>query len=379
MNPYFYIIQHKQTKIYYAGCRFAKNCNPSELLTEGGYLTSSHVVNELIREEGIDAFVIRRIKTFSSADEALDYETRFLQKVDACNNPQFYNRSNNAGFSTLNQDARRSIMLERYGVENAMQIPGISQKASQSIKNNNMERYGVEYTCSLPHVQDKIKQTNLERYGVDNVFKSPEFQDKVKQTNLERYGVDNPFKSPEIQDKAKQTNLERYGFEYATQSEEVKDKIRQTNLDRYGVEYTLQLKDVQEKARKTCNEKYNTDYYTQTSEFKRRYKETCLMKYGADHFFKSEEGRKVLSEGQKGTKHHRFRGWYITPKGRFASLSEIRDKAPELGTVVNKWCNNSSKVISKRIYDYSSYLNTNYDSSIIGKTFKELGFSFEEV
>lgn len=283
MIPYFYIIQHKQTKIYYAGCRYARNCNPSELLTEGGYLTSSRVVNELIREEGIDAFAIRRIRTLSSDGEALEYETRFLQKVDARNNERFYNRSNNIGFTKLTPDAFRSIMLERY--------------------------------------------------GVDTPFKSPEIQDKIRQTFLENHGVDSPLKSPLIQDKIRQTNLERYGFENPMQAKEVQDKARQTNLERYGV----------------------------------------------DHYCKTEEGRNMASERQKGAKHHSFKGWYITPEGRFASLGEIRDSATELGTAVLRWCINSSKVISKHMYDCSSYLNTTYDSSIIGKTFKELGFGFEEV
>lgn len=36
-NSYFYIIQHIESKIYYAGVRYAKKCNPNELLTIGGY------------------------------------------------------------------------------------------------------------------------------------------------------------------------------------------------------------------------------------------------------------------------------------------------------------------------------------------------------
>ena len=89
-TPYFYIIQEKATGKYYAGSRTAKNCHPSDLLSS--YHTSSKVVSEKISSGS--EFVVRKIRV---RDDALDYETRYLKKVDARNNDAFINQHNNEG------------------------------------------------------------------------------------------------------------------------------------------------------------------------------------------------------------------------------------------------------------------------------------------
>ena len=94
-NSYFYIIQHTESKIYYAGVRYAKNCNPNELLTIGGYSTSSNIVNNIISEFGLSSFVIRKIKQFQTQEEVINYETRFLKRVNARTNDTFFNMHNN--------------------------------------------------------------------------------------------------------------------------------------------------------------------------------------------------------------------------------------------------------------------------------------------
>lgn len=100
-TPYFYIIRETATGKYYAGSRIKRGCHPSELLV--GYLTSSHLIQSLCDSDP-HAFTVDRVHTFTTADEAEDYETRFLQKVDARNNPRFYNQHNNTagGFKNAN-------------------------------------------------------------------------------------------------------------------------------------------------------------------------------------------------------------------------------------------------------------------------------------
>ena len=95
MIPYFYIIKHKVSGKYYAGSRTSKKSNPSELLEKEGYVTSSGIVKHIIETEGIDSFEIIRTKTFSNPEEAYDYETRFLRKVNAAKNKSFLNLHNN--------------------------------------------------------------------------------------------------------------------------------------------------------------------------------------------------------------------------------------------------------------------------------------------
>lgn len=101
-RPYFYIIQHKKTKMYYAGSSCNKESDPSKFLSKSGYKTSSKIIKKIIKEEGIEAFQIRTIKLFQSAAEAYRYEKRFLEKVDARNNDRFYNLHNNESDLCLN-------------------------------------------------------------------------------------------------------------------------------------------------------------------------------------------------------------------------------------------------------------------------------------
>jgi hypothetical protein len=94
-QPYFYIIQDVRNGMYYAGAKWGKDANPSNFMIEGGYTTSSNTINKLIRQHGLDNFIIRKIMTFETPKEACYHETRFLEKVGARKNKKFYNLHNN--------------------------------------------------------------------------------------------------------------------------------------------------------------------------------------------------------------------------------------------------------------------------------------------
>ena len=102
-QPYFYIIQDVRNGMYYAGAKWAQDANPITFMIEGGYNTSSETIKELIRQHGLDNFIVRKVRTFSSAQKAYDYETKFLQRIDSRNNPRFYNKHNNDGWISNNK------------------------------------------------------------------------------------------------------------------------------------------------------------------------------------------------------------------------------------------------------------------------------------
>jgi hypothetical protein len=160
-KPYFYIIQNVLTKKYYAGSRWSKYSDPLELLTEGGYCTSSKTVLKLIERYGISTFIVRKIKVFSKGNEAYEYETKFLKRVNASKNPMFYNLHNN---------------------NNAL--------CPQKLRNNMLECYGVEYPFMLPAVQEKIRIVVKERYGVDNISQLEEIK-KKKLITKKKYRIKN--------------------------------------------------------------------------------------------------------------------------------------------------------------------------------------------
>ncbi len=51
-TPYFYIIEHTSSGIYYAGSKYAKDADPNILLEHSGYLTSSNTIHIIIKKEG---------------------------------------------------------------------------------------------------------------------------------------------------------------------------------------------------------------------------------------------------------------------------------------------------------------------------------------
>lgn len=131
-TPYFYIIQEISTGIYYAGSKFGIGANPENFLKENGYITSSETIRLLIKKNGIKSFIVRKIRKFSNRIDAYNYETRFLNKIDARNNPNFYNKHNNNGIAFGTNDFTK-IMFEKYGVINYTQQDHIKEKLKNTI------------------------------------------------------------------------------------------------------------------------------------------------------------------------------------------------------------------------------------------------------
>jgi hypothetical protein len=95
---------------------------------------------------------------------------------------------------------------------------------------------------------------------------------------------------------------------------------------------------------------------------------------------KSLKGRKKpagfgdkLSAAVKGEKHWSYNGRYHTPHGDYPNSTAIEDIVPN--QLVRKWCKSPDKAITKSQYAQVKYLQT-YGRSVIGKTFREIGFFF---
>jgi hypothetical protein len=192
----------------------------------------------------------------------------------------------------------KQTILNRYGVESAMQSDIIREKAKQT----NIERYGVDNAFKDADIREKAKQTNLERYGVDNVFKDATIREKAKKTNIERYGVDNVFKDADIREKAKQTNIERYGTETPFHSSAIQDKIKQTNLERYGVTIVSKNETIKEKIKQTNMERYGVESSLSSTYVRKKIKQTNLERYGVENPF----GNTEIQENIKQTNLERY-------------------------------------------------------------------------
>jgi len=81
--------------------------------------------------------------------------------------------------------------------------------------------------------------------------------------------------------------------------------------------------------------------------------------------------------GKTGDKSPSFSGYYITPWGKFGSTyMACKDKNVSEMTIL-KWCKNPNQIINSWNLRQSKYLKS-FKESPVNKTFKELGFDFEE-
>lgn len=269
--PYFYIIQHNESKKFYAGCRFAKNCNPSEFWQPGGYFTSSPTVKRIISSEGIEAFSIVKIKTFTTGDDAFNYETRFLHKVKAATNPNFINGHENRALSYGTTEFKE-MMMKLHGVENPSSLDWVKEKKVETflknygvknmweveeLRQNHINAIREKYNdptitnCSqAQEVKDKKAHTHLKNYGVEHAWQSEELRLKHIQMMRENYNdptITNCSQLQAVKDKKQESALREYGVTNVFKSEVIKDKIKQVNLTKYGVEHASQCQFVKDK------------------------------------------------------------------------------------------------------------------------------------
>ena len=140
--PYFYIIQHKETGKKYAGSRWAKGCHPDEFMTEGGYTTSSPIINSLIAEYGLKCFTIIELITLEEinipfgTNSIKKYEDWFLQYHDCAKSKDWYNTHNNTGFVVAGTEEYKNIFMELYGVTHPMKNIDVVNKRLKSLNNN---------------------------------------------------------------------------------------------------------------------------------------------------------------------------------------------------------------------------------------------------
>ena len=181
-QPYTYLIKFRPTNQIYYGVRYAKNCNPSDLFVT--YFTSSNEICNLLQTHGIENFEWYIRKTFNTANEAREWESKVLKRINAAQHPSFINKCN--GMAPSSDQEIRDVILKtfilKYGVDNPSKHPDVIQKI-------------INYWNSLSdedkeNINNKRSNTCLLRYNETNVMKIPSVREKAKQTNNKTYGVD---------------------------------------------------------------------------------------------------------------------------------------------------------------------------------------------
>lgn len=130
-TPYTYFVLHIPTGKKYYGSKYGKDSNPDRFWKSGGYFTSSTKIKDLLQEYGADSFRAEVRKVFDTPDQALNYEYRFLNKVDALNKVEWLNE-NLGGEKFRNVGPASSKALESQ--RNKKQTPEGNARRSASLK-----------------------------------------------------------------------------------------------------------------------------------------------------------------------------------------------------------------------------------------------------
>jgi hypothetical protein len=122
-------------------------------MTKNGYTTNSKKINQIIEEHGIETFEVVKIRL---VEDAYDYETRFLRKVNAAKNKKFYNGHNNT-LAVLGSEEFYGAMKKQYGTTHALKVPEIKKKAMAKKKETTSSLEWKE-TVGRP-ATEKMKET----------------------------------------------------------------------------------------------------------------------------------------------------------------------------------------------------------------------------
>lgn len=109
--------------------------------------------------------------------------------------------------------------IQRYGVA----YPAQSKKIQEKMKATNRERYGVE---NIFEDKQRIQKALIDKYGVENAMSIPGAKEKMKKTqsSLDR---------KTIEEKRKKTNMERYGHECSLHNITIQQNIRKNSKKKY--------------------------------------------------------------------------------------------------------------------------------------------------
>lgn len=314
-QPYFYIIQHKSSGKYYAGCKYAQDANPSKFMIEGGYITSSPIIKKIIEDQGLSSFDIKKIRVFETPDETREYETRYLQKVNARNNIRFYNTHNNDGY--MDRTKQKEYFQQRYMVDSPFESEELRVKSQNTL----MKNYGVEYPMQSEIIKKRFIDTNINRYGVPYPMMNENIKNKQRLTNEQLYGVQNQFQRFEVKETTKATNKTRYGNEFPQRTQNIKDRTKNTNIMRYNHEYPMMDTNTKQKQSLTNRQMYGVSNAFQIKEVKER--NAAIRKERAD--------RKCLKD------YYTLCEKYGIPKGRGIYLKQDIDILEMIDNIVSKY------------------------------------------
>ncbi len=287
-TPYFYIIEHKETGVKYAGSKWAKNANPNNFMTERGHQTSSNTIKKLIKSEGLQSFEVIEIIKLEELNipfgcQTIDeYESWFLETNDCAKSKDWYN----------------------------MVPPWSAAFGTEEFYKNMVNKHGVKYPGQMQTHVEKNKATCNAKYGVDNYFSTEESKNKLLDY-IHAFDEDatNLFQLEVVKEKSKATCLSNHGVEHPAQSDILFRKMQDSLFENHGVKSPMQSIKLKEAHRNSCKSSLGVESPMQSEKVVAKYRTNYFNKYGVDYpskvKFYCEECDRTSTGISNITRHHK--------------------------------------------------------------------------
>jgi hypothetical protein len=174
MKPYYYVIRHKPSGKLYAGSQYGKNSDPNNLWET--YFTSSKLVKELIKKDGVDSFEIEYV---DCRPDAREYEQKYLMTMyEKYGREEFLERF-------LNRNLSPGILLTEESIAKA-NGPEKRKKCSESAKNLLKKGKHNFQHCVNPSTLEHNRKKSSERMQGNNYGSLREMTDELREKLAEK-------------------------------------------------------------------------------------------------------------------------------------------------------------------------------------------------
>lgn len=198
-----------------------------------------------------------------------------------CSKRCAFEKSRRDGTMAKGRELSKKTMLERYGVEHALQNDAFLKKSQDTC----MKHYGVNNPLQSEEIKHRVRNTCMTKYSVDNPSKSESVKSKIKDTFIKHYGVDNPMKVDYLVEKQRDSTERSCGSRFALQSESGKQHLAETVQKKYGVKgasCTFDVPEIRKKINDSMIRKYGNTQISKTQYWRTKVQESCIEKYGVN-------------------------------------------------------------------------------------------------
>lgn len=199
MKPYTYLVTHKASNKRYYGCSYGKNCHPDNLGKT--YLTSSKIINNIIKTEGIDAFIWEVRLLRNTPNEVRLLEAKFLSRINAAESDDWFNRSNGSkNFLCIghSDETRKKMVASHTGMRHSEETKrkiseGNKGKIMPPISDETRRKQSISRT-GLHRTEDTRKRISESKMGKNNPrFGVPITDETRKRLSDAQTGQNNGF------------------------------------------------------------------------------------------------------------------------------------------------------------------------------------------